>query len=199
MKIIGATLAVAFLVIAGVMISLVRSGGALKPAGVIKPAEIGSDPNLIGRQIAVRLYPDFHAARHVLWRVEGGNEVLVDIARTALANSRALTKPTLVDLRNSTQDDCVDHCWYILEMDVALPDGVGAKVKDLPVAEVFIQYFDREEKVPESCNNEKILTAKCMLPVSVREVRRKIKTPAPHFFMQRYFSSQFFLFIERQP
>jgi len=201
MKIIGAVLAVAFLIIAGVLISLVRSGGALKPAGVIKPAEIGSDPGLIGKQIAVRLYPDFHAAQHVIWRLQGGEEVLAEIARTALVNSRALAKPTLVDLRNDkeVQENCIEHCWYVIEIDRELPKSVSSKIKDTPIAEIFIQYFDRNEKVPEACENEKILTTTCMRPVSVREVRRKIKTPAPHFFMQRYFSSQFFLFIEKTP
>lgn len=199
MKIIGTVLAVAFLIIASVLISLVRSGGALKPAGVIKPAEFGSDPSLIGKQIAVRLYPDFHAAQHVIWRLQGGEEVLAEIARTALVNSRALAKPTLVDLRSGIPENCLEHCWYILAMDRPLPDPVSTKIKDTSVAEIFVQYFDRNEKVPETCETEKILTATCMRPVSVREVRRKIKTSAPHFFMQRYLSSQFFLFIEKSP
>ena len=142
MKIIGAVLTVAFLIIAGVLISLVRSGGALKPAGVIKPAEIGSDPTLIGRQIAVRLYPDFHAAKHVVWRLQDGDEVLAEIARTTLVNSRALSKPTLVDLRNNNQDTCTENCWYVLSTDQALPDQLSLKLKDLPIAEVFVQYFN---------------------------------------------------------
>jgi hypothetical protein len=61
-----------------------------------------------------------------------------------------------------------------------------------------IQYFDRDEKVPEACETQKILTADCMRPISVREVRRKIKSPGPHYFMQRYLKSKFYLFIERQ-
>lgn len=197
MKIIAVVLGVAFFIIAAVMISLVRSGGALKPAGLIKPAEIGMDPALIGKQIATRLYPDFRVAKYVIWRLEGGAEALAEVPRTVLAHYRIPTKPTLHDLRTDGQDNCVENCWYIQDMDSALPDSVAQKTKAAPIAEVFVQYFDRDEKVPEACETEKILPVSCMRPISVREVRRRIKTPAPHFFMQRYLESRFFLFIEK--
>jgi len=197
MKTIAVVLGAALLIISGVMISLLRSGGALKPAGVIKPAAIGQDPSLIGRQIATRLYPDFHAAKHVLWRLEGGDERLADIARIAWAHYQSPVKPTLLDLRSGGPTDCSENCWYILDMGAALPESVELKTKAAPTAEVFIQYFDREQKVPEVCESEKILTVSCMKPISVREVRRKIKTAEPHFFMQRYLRSQFYLFIEK--
>lgn len=190
-------LGLALLTISAVMISIVRSGGALKPAGVIKPAEIGMDPLLIGKQIAIRLFPDFHSAKHVIWRIEGADEALAEIPRVVLAHYRAPIMPTLHDLRGSDLDNCVENCWYLQDLKSGLPESVEQKTKSAPTAEVFIQYFDRDEKVPEACDNEKILTLDCMRPVSVRDVRRKIKTPAPYYFMQRYLTSQFYLFIEK--
>ncbi len=199
MKIIAAVLGAAFLIIAWVMISLVRSGGALKPAGLIKPAEIGADFSLIEKQIAIRLYPDFRANKHVIWRLEGGAEALAEIPHIVLANYQIPTKPTLQDLRGDGEDTCAaETCWYILGIDNALPDSVAQKAKAAPTAEIFVQYFDRDEKVPEACENEKIVSLSCIRPISVREVRRKIKTSAPHFFMQRYQKSQFYLFIEKK-
>lgn len=197
MKIIAIVLGVAFTIIAAVMISLVRSGGALKPAGVIKPAEIGADPDFIGKQIAVRLYPEFDAAQFVIWRIEEGMKV--DIPLSVLSHYQSPGKPTIQDLRGENQIECAENCWYVLELGAELPDSILKKTKTAATAEVFVQYFDRKEEVPEACESEKLLSLNCMRPVSVREVRRKIKTPAPHFFMQRYLQSQFYLYIERQP
>ncbi len=198
MKTIAVILGAAFLVIAGVLFSLIRNGGALKPAGVIKPAEIGADPALIGTQIAVRLYPDFDAAKFVVWRVEGNDEALNQIPRSTFAHDRVRAKPTLVDLRTQEQaTNCEENCWYVAGWDQRLPDPIAAKIKDAPTVEIYVQYFDRSEQVPPSCEAEKILDVNCMRPVSVREVRRKLKTPARHFFMQRYQASQFYLYLER--
>ena len=190
MKAITIILGIAFLIITGVMINLVRSGGALKPAGLIKPAELGDDPGQVANQIATRMYPEFDASKNVTWRVEAGSEYLANIPQAVLAHHKTPHKPTLQDLRGGGAATCLDNCWYIQNLDAPMPAE--------PTTEIFVQHFDRDEKVPEACENEKILKVDCMRPLSVREVHRKIKTPAPHYFMQRYLKSEFFLFIEKQ-
>ena len=196
MKTITLILSAAFLIIAAVMISLLRSGGALKPAGVIKPAEIGPDVASIGKQIAVRLFPDFQESQIVIWRIEGGAEELAQIARVAFVDYRSPIKHSLQDLRTPGQA-CPENCWYIQDLEKPLPAELEQRTKSIPTAEVFVQYFHRDQKVPEACDAEKLLDIECMKYVSVREVRRKIKKPAPYFFMQRYQKSQFYLFIEK--
>lgn len=187
MKTIAIIIGIAFLIISGVMISLVIKGGALKPAGVIKPAEISQNPSEIGKHIAIRLYADFHAANQVIWRLE--EESFADIARVAVANLRGPVKPTLIDLRSGSGDACSEKCWYLQTLD-------GPPPNELPAVEIFVQRFKRDEPVPEECEEQKILTPVCMRPITAREVRRKIKTDKPHFFMQRYLDSQFFLYLE---
>lgn len=196
MKTVAAIVTLAFLVIAAVMISLVRRGGALKPAGVIKPAEIGNNPALIPEQIATRLYPDFHEAKFVVWRVEAGDAQLSAIPSAVFAHLRIPPLPTLHDLRHGGEDGCAENCWYVQDLEKELPDAVIQKMKDKPTVVIHVQKFQRDQKVPEVCETEKILTVECMKPVATREVRRKIKTAAPHYFMQRYQSSQFFLYLE---
>ncbi len=191
MKTISIIMGAAFLIVTAVLVSLVIKGGALKPAGAIKPTEIGADPSIIGKQLDLRLFPDFDAAKFVVWRVE--SEALVNIPKTALQHYRGHQKPTLLDLRSGGDDRCEENCWYILNLNSPLPD----KTKDQRTAEVFVQHFDRNEPVPVTCETQKILTVDCMRPVSVREVRRKIRSKAPHFFMQRYQAAQFYLYIER--
>lgn len=190
MKAITIILGIAFLIITGVMINLVRSGGALKPAGLIKPAELGDDPGQVAKQIATRMYPEFHASKNVTWRVQSGSEYLANIPQAVLAHHKTASRPTLQDLRDGGQATCLDNCWYIQDLDAPAPAE--------PTTEIFVQHFDRDERVPEACDREKILKVECLRPLSVREVRRKIKTQAPHYFMQRYLKSEFFLFIEKQ-
>jgi hypothetical protein len=184
MKVIGAVIGFALLVISGVMISLVYKGGALKPAGVIKPAEIGTDPDLIGRQIAIRLFPEFQSARVVVWRLQdNAGDELVKIPQTTLAHLRTPTKPELRTEANGFTC-ATEKCWFVVPgaENEALPEGA---------VEIFIRYFDRDEKVSAVCEAEQILGPDCMKPVAVREVRRKLRTAAPHYFMQRYMNLSF--------
>jgi hypothetical protein len=199
MKTISIILGIAFLIMTAVMISLVRSGGALKPQGLIRPSVIGESRLSIGEQVAIRLFPEFQESKNSVWRIEGGANDLADIVQAALASYRGSVKPSLIDLRSGAPDTCTENCWYLQSLEASLPDSVAKKLKDPSTVDIVIQKFDRKEEVPASCESEKILTIACMRPVSVREVRRKIKTPAPHFFMQRYLDSEFFLFIERGP
>ncbi len=187
----------AFLVISGVMFSLVKRGGALKPAGVIKPAEVGGDLAHIGKQIAVRLYPDFHEAKHVVWYIEDGSEELTQIARAALQNLKGQAPQTLHDLRSSSEDTCIENCWYLHTAGAPLAESVNRKTEQAPTVEIYAGYFKRDVEVPEACEAQKVLTPECMKPVAVREVRRKFKSEAPHFFMQRYQKSQFFVYVEK--
>lgn len=193
MKTIVIVLGAAFLIITGVLLSLIFKGGALKPAGVIRPAEIGADSDLIGKQIAVRLFPDFDAAKNVIWYL--GDEAFAEIPRVALENYHGPVKPTIIDLRSEAT--CEINCWYLARLGETLPPEIAHKVSGEPTAEIVIQHFDRNEPVPEACENQKILTVECMRPVTVREVRRKIKSGAPHYFMQRYLKSNFYLYIEK--
>ena len=197
MKIVFAILGAAILISSGVMVFLVKKGAALRPAGVIKPAEIGTKPDLIGQSVALRLFPDFQTAKNVVWYLDISDEPFVNLPESTLANYQTNFKPELFDLRQNVQASCIANCWYIQTAHVPLPDELLKKIKAEPSVEIFVQYFDRDEEVPEICENEKTLEVKCVRPVSVREIRKKLKAPAPYFFMRRYLDSQFYLFIEK--
>ncbi len=197
MKKVFILLGAALLVITGILISLLKNRAALRPAKVIRPAEISSDPTLIGRSVANRLFPDFHAAQNVIWYIDTTEDQLTNLAQVALTHYQNPLKPTLHDLRQDMDSACPENCWYVHQSGVPLPDPISQKMRTEPSVEVFVQYFDRHAQVPETCDNQKLLEPSCINPVSVREVRRKIKTPARHFFMQRYLDSRFYLFIEK--
>lgn len=199
MKIVFAILGAAILISSGVMVFLVKKGAALRPAGVIAPSEIGTKADLIGQSVGLRLFPEFQMAKNVIWYLDVDEEPYVSIPESTLANYQTNYKPELHDLQKDSQASCATEksCWYIQLVNVPLSDALLQKVKTEPSIEIFIQYFERDEEVPEVCENEKTLEFKCVRPVSVREVRKKLKTPAPYFFMRRYLDSQFYLFIEK--
>ncbi|MES2801214.1 MAG: hypothetical protein V4654_01875 [Bdellovibrionota bacterium] len=197
MKIVFSLIAAALLISSGVMFFLVKKGAALRPAGVIAPAEIGTKPELIGQSIALRLFPEFQKAKNVIWYLDVAEEPYTRIPESTLSNYQTNLKPTLYDLRKVSEITCVENCWYVQAVNTALPEALLQKIKTEPSVEVYIQYFERDEEVSKLCENEKILEFKCVRPISVREVRKKIKTAAPYFFMRRYLDSQFYLFIEK--
>lgn len=197
MKIVISLLAAAVLISSGVMLYLVKQGAALRPAGVIAPTEIGSKPDLIGKSIAVRLFPEFQTAKSVIWYLDVQDEPYAQIPESALLNYQSNLKPELLDLRKVHAAPCADSCWYIQSLHNPLPEALLQKIKTKPSVEIYIQYFARGEEVPELCESEKVLEFKCVRPISVREIRKKMKTPAPYFFMRRYLDSQFYLFIEK--
>ncbi|AZZ37032.1 hypothetical protein CIK05_09585 [Bdellovibrio sp. qaytius] len=197
MKIVVSILAAAILISSGVMFYLVKNGAALRPAGVIAASEIGSKPELIGQSIANRLFPEFQTSKNVIWYLDNNDEALNHIPLSTLNNLQSNNKPEFYDLHQSPQTNCTEHCWYVQTVNTPLPEAIAQKIKTEPSVEIFVEYFDRDEAVSDICENEKILELKCIRPVSVREIRKKLKSSAPYFFMQRYMESQFYLFIEK--
>lgn len=195
MKIAFGLVGFALLISSVVMLVLLRSGGALKPAGVIKPSELGSDPTLVGRYVATRLYPEIHAAPTVIWYLEDQQGLLAQIPWQTFAHLQGPTKPTIQ--QRPMTGECPGSCWYLQPLAEPLPSDLEQKVRSGQAVEIFVRTFDRAEPVPEHCEQQKILDGDCLRAVSVREVRRKLKTPAPYFFMQRYLDAQFYLFLER--
>lgn len=197
MKIVVSILAAAVLIGSGVMLYLVKQGAALRPAGVIAPTEIGAKTDLVGKHVALRLFPDFQTAKNVIWYLNV-EEPHISIPETTLLNYQTNSKPELIDLRKIIQSTtCVENCWYVQTLNAPIPEALVQKMKTEPSIEIYVQYFERTEPVPEICETEKILDLNCVRSVSVREVRKKLKKPAPYFFMRRYLDSQFYLYIEK--
>ena len=197
MKIVYSFIAAALLISTGVMFTLVKKGAALRPMGVITPAEIGVSSELMGKSIGLRLFPDFQTSKNVIWYLDITEEPYSSVPESTLLNYQSNFKPKLVDLRIDPAASCADGCWYIQSPNTPLTAELQQKIKTEPSLEIYIQKFQRDEDVPELCESEKILDAQCVRPVSVREVRKKIKTPVAHFFMRRYMDSQFYLFVEK--
>lgn len=196
MKIISILLGIAFLFITAVMFFLLKNGGALRAVGVIKPTEYGTDFDYIGKSVAIRMFPEFHASQNVIWYLDHQDEDFVKVLKATYQHYQNPQKPPLQDLR-TIEEVCADKCWYVQQWGRELPQALINKMKTEPSIEIFIQDFKRDEPVPSECENQKILQYECVRPISVREVHKKMKDPVPYFFMRRYQESQFYLYIEK--
>lgn len=196
MKITYALIGAAFLIMTGILISLLKNGGALRPVGVIKPTEFGSDFDYIGKSVALRMFPEFHASHDVIWYLDHQDESFTRVLQAAYQHYQNPQKPAFRDLRQSSEL-CADKCWYVQQLGNPLPEALVQKMKMEKSIQVFIQDFNRNETVPAECESQKIMEYKCIRPVSIREVHRKLKNPVPYFFMRRYQESQFYLYIEK--
>lgn len=197
MKTVYSLLAAALVISSAVMFTLVKKGAALRPMGVIAPAEVGASSELIGKSIGLRLFPEFQTTKNVIWYLDISDEPYASIPESTLLNYQSNLKPKLVDHRKDPEASCTESCWYIQSPNTPLTEALQQKLKTESHIEIYVQYFKRDEEVSELCENEKILEVQCVRPVSVREVRKKFKTPVAHFFMRRYLESQFYLFVEK--
>lgn len=197
MKTVFLILSLAILMSSGVMFFLVKKGAALRPAGVIAPAEIAAKPELVAESIALRLFPEFQKVKNVIWHFDIQDKPFSEIAEMTLQKYQTIPKPELIDLRKNPEAKCETNCWYIQSLNQPINSYVVDKIENAPSLEIYVQSFERDEEVTVFCENEKILEFKCIRPISIRQVKKKFKKSRPYFFMRRYMDSQFYLFIEK--
>ncbi len=196
MKTVSILLGAALIIITGILLTLLKSGGALKPAGVIGATEMGSDQNRIPKALALRLFPEFHRSKNVIWYFDSNNGFHSGIPVNTYQEFQSPEKPVLVDLRENNPKVCDEGCWYFQDISTPLSESIQEKIQAEPSIEIFIDTFRRDAPVPQHCETEKILDNECVKHISVREIHRKLKSEELHFFMRRYLDSRFFLFIE---
>jgi hypothetical protein len=195
------------LIIAAVIFNLVTNGVALRSAGVIKPTLIGSDDRHIAKSLALRLFPDFQTYKNVVWVPEPGLENRVDellsLTRMKLKEEQTNLFPEFIKASDVESKEPVPssetYFWW------QFPANWEPKLKSFKqilgyenFVVIFISTFERNHNVPTKCEDIKILTHECLRDAAVREVRKKLKSSEPYFFMRRYQANEFYLFIEKQ-
>ncbi len=179
-----------FVIITGVLIKLIKSGAALRPAGVIKPMNFDPEMTIIAQSLAIRLFPEFQSHQNVYWVSEEDFEV----------KTQNILNLTMMELSSKVPNMSIQS-WQVLSLQQfeqiqkagPLPtEGLNS----VPPLYIFIHSFVRTMEVPENCEDKKILDDLCLKAISVREVKKKFKDPSPYFFMRRYMDNNFYLFVE---
>lgn len=200
----------AFLVITVCMMIIVSRGVSLRTEPIIKPSPVDQKYENIAYGVSHRLFPELQTADYIVWGLSDpmDNEqvIIVSLLKEKYEN-RFGKKVTIVNVTALTTPEqiinCISPCWYTVKADQAhalSPDTLAqhiAKIKAKNYFSITFFSFKRDLSVAEVCETQQRLNFECILPVSVREASRFLKKlEARSFFMRRYNTLDYFLFIE---
>ena len=203
MKSVNALLALCLVFISAVVIYLTLQGTALRSAGVIKPTVLDSENRLLPKSVALRLFPEFQSTKNTIWipavELQGQVSPVVRSIHDYYKNLKIKSVPKLVFVdRETLPSDNFDgeqSRWWIFESENEAVLNAVREMESEPTM-IYLAEFKRDETVDPSCETEKVLSRQCLKAVAVREVRKKIRSPEPYFFMRRYNDHEFYLFLE---
>lgn len=207
---IFAALALSLLLISACIVYLVRSGISLRAAPIIQPSAMDLNGDNIARALNSRLFQELQNSRYVIWGVLPETAESARLINQAAEEYEKLFHKPVQFIRDAEGASaeylraCAKPCWLTVASANANQLSPNAFIKDsiLSLAEPFftitIVPFRPEVEVPDGCEDEKRLSLRCFVPISVRSVRRKIKAPEKrHFFLNKYYENDFFLFIQQ--
>lgn len=212
MKKIYFILGLALLVITGCMVIIFSRGVSLRTEPIIKPSPLDTKHENIVYGITHRLFPDFQQADYVIWGIDATvypeEDEIIHLLQNNYLNKFG-KKVSLLKVDTSTTADeiknCLNPCWYIVARDQAhnlSENNLVSSIKSIKGMNTFsitFLEFERDIPVPEFCENQHRLSFECIMPVSVREARRFLKKlEVRSFFMRRYNTVDYFLFVEKQ-
>lgn len=210
MKMIFSAIALSLFLISACIFYLVRSGISLRAAPIIQPSLIDLNSDNVAKALNIRLFQELQNSRYVIWGVLPETEESARlISNAAEEYERLFHKPVqfIRDAEGASAEylrACAKPCWLTVASGKANQLSTNTFIKDsiLSLAEPFftitIVPFKPDAEVPDGCGGEKRLSLRCFVPISVRSVRRKIKEPEKrHFFLNKYYDNDFFLFIQQ--
>lgn len=211
MKKISAILGIAFVIMTFCMFYLVRKGVSLRSEPLIKPTEISTDHRNIAEHLMLRLFPELQENHYILWGVLPETQESQRVLSYALEEYQKMFKVPVHIIRdgaNATDAElraCAKPCWVLLPTEQAnelTPNELVEKKfhsLNLPYITLTWVSFDNSEKVTDECEAQQRLHLDCLVPVSIREVQKKIKDPSKlHFFLRKYNDRDYFLFVQRE-
>lgn len=211
MKKISIILGIAFVIIIFCMLYLVRTGVSLRTEPLIKPTEISHDHRNIAEHLMLRLFPELQGNHYILWGVLPETQESQRVLSFALEEYQKMFKVPVHVIRdgvNATDEElraCQKPCWVLFPTEQAnelTPNELIEKkfhALNLPYITLTWVSFDNTEKVTDECEAQQRLHLDCLIPVSIREVQKKIKDPRKlHFFLRKYNDRDYFLFVQKE-
>lgn len=211
MKKISVILGLAFVIVTFCMFYLVRNGVSLRSEPLIKPTEISTDHRNIAEHLMLRLFPELQQNHYILWGVLPETQESQRVLSYALEEYEKMFKVPVHMIRdgvNATDAElraCAKPCWVLLPTEQAnelTPNELVEKKfhsMNLPFITLTWVNFDNTEKVTDECEAQQRLHLDCLIPVSIREVQKRIKDPSKlHFFLRKYNDRDYFLFVQKE-
>ncbi|MFS4459233.1 hypothetical protein [Bdellovibrio sp. HCB2-146] len=209
MKKIGFLLGGAFVIITVCMLYLVRKGISLRTAPLIKPTEISTDRHNIAEHLVLRLFPELQSNDIILWGILPENAESQALVQMAASDYERMFKTPVHFISNAEsatlQDfqNCKKPCWILLAKDKANEltpnEFIDKNIQPLnrPYITLTLVNFTGAEEVTDACENQHRLHLDCLVPLSVRDAKKKMKDPNKlYFFLRKYNDRDYFLFTQ---
>lgn len=209
MKKIGFLLGGAFVLITVCMLYLVRKGISLRTAPLIKPTEISADRHNIGEHLVLRLFPELQSNDVILWGVLPETPESQNLLKVAAADYEKTFKTPVHIISNaataSSEDikNCGKPCWILLDKDKANEltpnEFITQNIQPLnrPYITLTLVNFTGTEEVTQACEDQHRLHLDCLVQLSVRDAKKKMKDPNKlYFFLRKYNDRDYFLFTQ---
>lgn len=211
MKKITAVIVVCILVISVCVIYLVRSGISLRTAPLIQPSVMTDDQNNVASAVVLRLFQELQNNDYILLGVLPETEESARVINQ-IAKEYEKTFHRRVQFRRDAESSdtesllaCSKPCWLLTSAEKANhlknDSFIEKQLQPLKINFFTLTFvsFHKNTEVSAECNNQKRLSLECLISVSVRGVRKKMKDPQKrYFFLQKYNEKDYFLFIEKK-
>lgn len=209
MKKVTNLIALAATIITACVIYLIFKGISLRTAPIIQPSVIAPNFENIAPSVVHRLFQDFQSADYVIWGASSQSTWSRQIIEQSAEEYQKIFHKK-VNIKESADNYSLDEikkcetpCWFIVADHVShqLDEDSFTTQK---IAHLEKNYFTitllhltRNEQVSQECDSQKRLNLNCLILVSEREVRRKMRDEnKKYFFLRKYNNSDYFLFIE---
>lgn len=212
MKKIQILFGLSFAIISACMVYLVWSGVSLRSSSLIRPSIMSADRHNVAKGLVTRLFPELQTAHYILWGVLPETEESQKVLSFFAEEYEATFKLPIHILRNAesaTEEElknCQKPCLLFMPQEKAHEldqnEFIEKRIKPLKKDYFNITWvpFLNNETVPGVCENKKRLTLECLIPLSIRDVKKKIKDPQKlYFFLRKYNDRDYFLFIQQAP
>ena len=203
-KKVYALLILTLIAITLVMISLLKKGVTLRLEPLIKPTVIDSNFEPVARHLFLRLFPDFQDADYIIWSFDTESEEteLFKIRIKSEFESKINKKLSFYDFSlEKPQNDldlCSKPCWiYSKSQQDAeiIEQTMRAKQNNYRV--IYGIHYTEVPEVSEACLSQSRLEYKCIPPIALNDVKKKLKdNSARYFFLKKYLDLHFYLFIK---
>lgn len=197
----------AITIITACMIYLLKKGVSLRLAPVIGPTLISVGPTEMARSIVVRLTPQFQGSHYMILGLISENtlqkEVLEEIKKEIHKDFGQV--PEVLNSADATLEqiqNCQKPCWILVTQaqanELEPNNFIERAIKPTGRRYFNLSFlnFSRELEVAESCNNEQRVTFDCLVPLAVRESKKKMKSNDQYYFVRSYNENDYFVFFE---
>lgn len=210
MKIFLVIFGIFCVVASAILVKLTHDGVSIRSAPIISPSPQGAELKNVAPSVMNRLFPDFQMSSYVVIGLpadlKAGPQIVSDLKLDYEKQFNRVVNLLSDDgeLTREKISQCQMPCWILTSEtkanELTEENKIPKTLDQMGGPKHFHLTLIPFQDVPEpsqDCIAEKRLSLKCLIPLSIHEVRKKFKDPSiAYFFMRKYQDRDYFLFIQ---